>query len=183
MTKDDKRMMFFTLGLGLGMVSALVLSSCGGPELISKKGETEAETTTTVTNDTLYMVATKIHTSTGSVFLPATKKIETKAKVPASLNMVEGLGSNDAQAAVLTFFNGSDTVNECWYSPDSTVNSPFQSGNKHQMKLSVTYNLIDCSESDSLSAQYKVTKVKLELNKSDKYFKVTRIMAEVDIER
>lgn len=144
--------------------------------LLTSCGSNVVETVESTVTQRIVLTSSKIHTSSGSVFVPEERSFseEVDLKVPQTLRIVAGAGSNDARAAVIEV-ESSSGVTECAYSPSSTVNKPLQSGNKGQIKSSFVYHLLDCDSSQYL----KATKVSLSLNKGDSSVEVVTILGEI----
>lgn len=168
------------------LMLAAFATSCGGGDTIHPTQvieKTQVVETNTVVEKAkpaaLLLTATKVHKSNGSVFIPDDLSFSGSIIVPDSLVMIQGLGSNDARAAVLEIDNGAV---ECLFSPSSTVNKPYQSKNSSQIQNSVRYWLLSCSDSSLAGDEIAVTSnVKLSLNKADSGFAVTTIQGRIEV--
>lgn len=124
------------------------------------------------------LVAHKYHSP--SVFVPHIVELPgLEARVPASLRITQGCGSNDGgpnRAAQLEF----GTI-VCRYNPTSTLNKPCEGTNAGQIAASLVYVLDTCDD-DAVAGDYlDATIIGLNLSKSDSSVRHTSIQAKLEV--
>ena len=132
----------------LVLIMALTLGSCADPQMglrgpvgepgpvgpLGPPGASPAPSTR-------LMVARKHHGP--SLFLPDTLAFEGMVKIPSSLKIVTGCGSNDGGPDKAAQFEVVG-VTRCLYNPRSTINKPCATANASQIADSLTYELVEC---------------------------------------